>query len=156
MNRIPLAVSLALFPVAAFAQAPAAQPPTRPTASVNTQPRVDVLGMPRPIEMHDSVWIENLTMMEVRDLIKAGKTTAVIGIHEKMEGLHDDYYISALIAVHDLNGVRLPERIKAGKTTINGVDLAPAARTIENGKKIAAFRAEKTIAAVKKAIAASR
>ncbi|HEV8211449.1 MAG TPA: creatininase family protein, partial [Vicinamibacterales bacterium] len=246
----------------------------------------------RPIEMHDSVWIEDLTMMEVRDLIKAGKTTAVIltggieengpylttgkhnnvlrvmgdpiarglgnaliapivtlepgnpervrtpgtvflspetyravlsdmavslktqgfkdvvmlgdsggnikpiqevvdalnakwkaagadarahaipeyynydevekfeesalGIHEKMEGLHDDYYISALIAVHDVNGVRLPERIKAGKATINGVSLTPAGKTIENGQKIAAFRAEKTIAAVKKSIASSR
>jgi hypothetical protein len=73
-----------------------------------------------------------------------------------MEGLHDDYYISALIAVHDRNGVRLPERIKAGKATINGVSLVPAEKTIENGKKIAAFRAEKTIAAVKKSIAGSR
>ena len=40
---------------------------------------------------------------------------SALGIHEKMEGLHDDYYISAIIAVHDLNGVRLPERIKAGQ-----------------------------------------
>src|SRR5262245_15587623 len=59
--------------------------PQRPVASVNTQPRVDVLGMPRPIDMHDSVWIEDLTMLEVRDLIKAGKTTALIltgGIEE--------------------------------------------------------------------------
>ena len=47
---------------------------------------------------------------------------SALGVHEKMEGLHDDYYISALIAVHDLNGVRLPERIKAGKATINGVE----------------------------------
>jgi creatinine amidohydrolase len=69
-----------------------------------------------------------------------------------MEGLHDDYYISSLIAVHDLNGVRLPERIKAGKATINGVSLVPAETVIENGRK----RAEKTIAAVKKSIAASR
>ena len=41
--------------------------------------------MPRPIDMHDSVWIEDLTMLEVRDLIKAGKTTALIltgGIEE--------------------------------------------------------------------------
>ena len=246
------AIALLFVPAAAFAQAPAAPMPPRPTASVNTQPRVDVLGMARPIEMRDSVWIEDLTMMEVRDLIKGGKTTALIltggieengpylttgkhnnvlrvmgdpiarglgnaliapivtlepgnpervrtpgtvflspetyravltdmaislktqgfrdivmlgdsggnikpiqevvdalkakwkaatdarahaipeyynydevekfeesalGIHEKMEGLHDDYYISALIAVHDLNGVRLPERIKAGKAT---------------------------------------
>jgi creatinine amidohydrolase len=272
----------------ALAQPPAGQPP-RPTASVNTQPRVDVLGMTRPIEMHDSVWIEDLTMMEVRDLIKAGKTTAliltggieengpylttgkhnnvlrvtgdsiaralgdalvapivtlepgnpervrtpgtvllspetykavlsdmatslktqgfknivmcgdsggnlrhmqevadtltakwkgdpsgarvlhipeyynyadvekfeqeVLGIHEKMEGLHDDYYISSIIAIHDLNGIRLPERIKANKATINGVSLTPAEKTIENGRKIVAFRTEATVNAIKRALA---
>jgi len=80
----------------------------------------------------------------------------VLGIHEQMEGLHDDYYISAIIMVHDVNGVRLPERIKAKKTTINGVELVPAAKTIENGKRIVAFRTEKTIAALKKAMAAAR
>ena len=274
----------------ALAAAASAQPqPQRPVASVNQQPRVDVLGMPRPIDMHDSVWIEDLTMMEVRDLIKAGKTTAliltggieengpylttgkhnnvlrvtgdsiarvlgnalvapivtlepgnpervrtpgtvllspetykavltdmatslktqgfkniimcgdsggnlrpmqevadaltakwkddpsgarifhiadyynygevekfeqdVLGIHEKMEGLHDDYYISSIIMVHDVNGVRLPERIKAGKTTINGVSLTPAEKTIANGKKIVAFRTDATVKAIKKALA---
>jgi creatinine amidohydrolase/Fe(II)-dependent formamide hydrolase-like protein len=78
---------------------------------------------------------------------------SALGVHEKMEGLHDDYYISAIISVHDVNGVRLPERVKAGKATINGVSLAPAEKTIENGRKIIAFRAEKTIAAIKKSIA---
>jgi creatinine amidohydrolase len=285
-------VSIASLFVVSTLVARQAPPPQRPVASVNTQPRVDVLGMPRPIDMHDSVWIEDLTMLEVRDLIKAGKTTALIltggieengpylttgkhnnvlrvtgesiaralgnalvapivtlepgnpervrtpgtvylspetfkavvsdmavslktqgftdivllgdsggnvrhltevadalttkwkaggdraraysiaeyynygeveefekttlGIHEKMEGLHDDYYISAIVMVHDVNGVRLPERIKAKKTTINGVDLAPAAKTIENGKKIVAFRTEKTVAAMKKAMAVAR
>lgn len=267
----------------------AAQPAQRPVASVNTQPRVDVLGMPRPIDMHDSVWIEDLTMMEVRDLLKAGKTTALIltggieengpylttgkhnnvlrvtgdsiarslgnalvapivtlepgnperirtpgtillsqetyravltdmavslktqgfknviflgdsggnikpmqdvadalsakwkgdpsgtrafcipeyynygeveqfeqeslGIHETLEGLHDDYYISAIIAVHDTNGVRMPERMKANKFVINGISLAPIEKTVENGKKIIAFRTEKTVAAIRKALA---
>jgi creatinine amidohydrolase/Fe(II)-dependent formamide hydrolase-like protein len=277
---------------AALAQPPTAAAPQRPTASVNTQPRVDAVAMPRPIDMHDSVWIEDLTMMEVRDLIKAGKTTAliltggieengpylttgkhnnvlrvmgpsiakalgnaliapivtlepgnpervrtpgtvflspetyravladmatslktqgfkhiillgdsggnqkpmqevsqtlnarwagdpsgamtyfipefynyeevekfqgeVLGIHEKLEGLHDDYYISSIIMVHDPNGVRMPERIKAGKFIINGVSLAPAEKTIENGKKIIAFRTEKTVAAIRKAMAGAR
>ena len=262
----------------------------RPTASVNQQPRLDVLNMPRPIDMYDSVWIEDLTMMEVRDLLKAGKTTALIltggieengpylttgkhnnvlrvmgesiarslgnalvapivtlepgnpervrtpgtvflspetyravlsdmatslktqgfkhifflgdsggnqkpmqevslalnarwtepsgaktyfipefynyeevekyqgealGIHEKLEGLHDDYYISSIIMVHDPKGVRMNERIKAGKFAINGVSLAPAEKTIENGRKIIAFRTEKTVAAIKKAMAGS-
>jgi creatinine amidohydrolase len=280
------AVALATLSTHALAQTPAA-PPQRPTASVNQQPRVDVLGMTRPIEMHDSVWIEDLTMMEVRDLIRAGKTTAliltggieengpylttgkhnnvlrvtgdsiarslgnalaapivtlepgnpervrtpgtvllspetyravltdmavslktqgftdivllgdsggnlkpmqevaealnakwkgtgatayfvseyynyaevekfeqeVLGIHEKLEGLHDDYYISAIIAVHDPNGIRAPERRKAGKLVINGVSLEPLEKTIANGKKIIAFRTEKTVAAIKKAMA---
>ena len=69
------------------AQTPAAGTPASPprTASVNSQPRRDVANMPRPIDMHDSVWIEHLTMLEVRDLLKAGKTTALIltgGIEE--------------------------------------------------------------------------
>lgn len=276
-----------------LAQAPGgAGAPPQPTASVNQQPRVDVLSMPRPIEMRDTLWMEDLTMLEVRDLIKAGKTTAliltggveengpylttgkhnnvlrvmgdpiarglgnaliapivtlepgnpervrtpgtillspetyrglltdmavslktqgfkdivmmgdsggnqkamqevasalnarwkgdpagtmayaipeyynyaeveqfqgeVLGIHEKLEGLHDDYYISSLVMLHDPNGARMAERVKAGKFVINGVSLAPVEKTLENGKKVVAFRTEKTVAAVKKAMAAAR
>lgn len=80
----------------------------------------------------------------------------VLGIHEKLEGLHDDYNISAIIMVHDVNGVRAPERIKAGTFAINGVSLAPVEKTIENGRKILAFRTEKTVAAIRKAMAAAR
>ncbi len=36
------------------------------------------MAAPRPIEALDSVWIEELTWMEVRDAIKGGKTTAVV------------------------------------------------------------------------------
>ncbi len=287
MKHLALIAILVASAIPALAQQQ--PPPQRPVASVNTQPRVDVLGMPRPIDMHDSVWIEDLTMLEVRDLLKAGKTTALIltggieengpylttgkhnnvlrvtgesiaralgnalvapivtlepgnperirtpgtvllsaetyravltdmavslktqgfknifllgdsggnirpmtevadalaakwkgdpsgarifcipeyynygevetfeqetlGIHEKLEGLHDDYYISAIIAVHDPNAVRMPERIKAGKFTINGISLAPMEKTVENGKKIVAFRTEKTVAAIKNALA---
>ena len=81
-----LAMKTRVLAISAFflsAIAASAQPtqPQRPTASVNTQPRVDVLGMARPIDMHDSVWIEDLTMLEVRDLLKGGKTTAVSYTH---------------------------------------------------------------------------
>lgn len=34
---------------------------------------------PRPIDMLDTVWIEEQTWMETRDSIRAGKTTAIIG-----------------------------------------------------------------------------
>ncbi|MGE0042742.1 MAG: creatininase family protein [Vicinamibacterales bacterium] len=260
-------------------------------ASVNQAPRVDVRDMPRPIDMHDSVWIEDLTMLEVRDLIKAGKTTAlvltggieengpylttgkhnnvlkatgesiarrlgnalvapivtlepgnpkrenlspgtiflsrdtykavladigeslrsqgftdvvylgdsggnltpmkevaealnagwkgqgaiayfvpeyynygdvehfeqeVLGIHETLEGYHDDYYISAIIATVTTDGIRMPERVKAGKFAINGVPLAPIEKTIANGKRMVEFRTDATVGALKKAMAEAR
>src|SRR5437660_12572769 len=40
--------------------------------------RIDVLNMVRPIEIHDTVWMADLTSVEARDLIKAGKTTALV------------------------------------------------------------------------------
>ncbi len=280
-----LALTLAASGQAA-AQAPAPQTPGtgRPTASVNSQPRVDVTNMPRPIDMHDSVWIEDLTMLEVRDLIKGGATTALVltggieengpflttgkhnnvlkatgesiaralgktlvapivtlepgnplrpnlspgtivlsqatfkavltdmanslksqgftnvvllgdsggnlnpmkevaatvnaawagsgarvhfipeyynyadveafeerelGIHEKLEGYHDDYYISAIISTVSTDAIRMPERVKAGKFVINGVPLAPIEKTIANGKKMVEFRTKVTVDAIR-------
>ena len=292
LGATTMLVAISTFSAQAQAPAPAAgqTTPPRPTASVNSAPRVDVREMPRPIDMHDSVWIENLTMLEVRDLIKSGKTTAlvftggieengpylttgkhnnvlkamgesigralgnalvapivtlepgnptrpnmspgtvvvsqatframladmgnslrsqgfkdvvfmgdsggnangmkeaaatlnaewkgqgavayfipefynyadvekfeeeVLGIHEKLEGYHDDYYISSIIATVDTNGIRMPERVKAGKFVINGIPLAPIEKTIENGKKIVKFRTDAAVAAIKKAMAAA-
>lgn len=277
-----------LYATTAMAQTPA--PGGQRTASVNTQPRVDVTNMPRPIDMPDTVWIEDLTMLEVRDQIKAGKTTALIltggieengpylttgkhnhvlkatgesiaralgnalvapvvtlepgnplrpnmspgtivlsqatfqavltdmsnslrsqgftdvimvgdsggnakgmqaaatslnaewkgngyvhfvpeyynyadvekfeeealGIHEKLEGYHDDYYITAIISTVSTDAIRMKERRKAGKFVINGVALDPIAKTIENGKKMVAFRTEATVAAIKKSMAAKK
>jgi creatinine amidohydrolase/Fe(II)-dependent formamide hydrolase-like protein len=274
---------------AAEPQAAAGRATQPRTASVNTAPRIDVTNMPRPIDLHDSVWIENLTMLEVRDLLKSGKTTALVltggieengpylttgkhnnvlraqgesiaralgnalvapivtlepgnpsrpnlspgtivlsqatyravltdictslrsqgftdivmlgdsggnlkgmqevahtlnaewkgqgawvhfipdyynyadverfeeehlGIHEKMEGFHDDYYISSIIATVDTNGIRMPERRKAGRFVINGVPLDPIEKTIENGKRIVQFRTDVTVAAIRKSVAA--
>ena len=285
----PMLAKTSLFVTVIFAVAISGQEPARRVASVHTEPRVDVTNMPNPIPAHDSVWIENLTMLETRDLIKGGKTTALIvtggieengpyltngkhnnvlkatgesiaralgnalvapivtlepgnpkrpnlmpgtivlsaatykamltdmatslrsqgfkdivflgdsggnltpmkdvtealntewkkegavahfipeyynygdveefektqlGIHEKLEGYHDDYYISAIIATVDTDGIRMPERVKAGKFTINGVPLAPIAKTIANGKKMVAFRTEVTVTAIRKSIAA--
>lgn len=79
-----------------------------------------------------------------------------LGIHEEQEGLHDDYYISSMIMTVDVNGVRMPERIKAKKTTINGVDLTPVAKTIENGKKLVAYRAEQTVAEIRRLMTATK
>ncbi len=253
-------------------------------------PRVDVLNMVRPIDIHDTVWIEDMTSVEVRDQIKAGKTTAlvivggmedngpylpvgkhgtvikieaeviarklgnalvaplvntapgnperpglpgaialsaetyrgvltdfanslkadgfknilfmgdhgpdqnpqievaqamnekwkgsgvlfahipeyynyadvqkfeadVLGVHEKAEGYHDDYYSSTIVMTQSLDHARIPERIKAHKTSINGVELVPTAKPIADGKRIVDFRADAAVKAIQKLLSAPR
>ncbi|MBX7199994.1 MAG: creatininase family protein [Rhodospirillaceae bacterium] len=253
-------------------------------------PRVDVLNMVRPIDIHDTIWIEDMTSVEVRDSIKAGKTTAlvivggmedngpylpvgkhgtvmkieaesiarklgnalvaplintapgnpekpglpgaialsretyhgvlmdvanslkaagfknilfmgdhgpdqppqievskalnekwkgtgvffahipeyynyadvqkfeadVLNIHEKPEGFHDDYYSSVIVMTQNLNNARIPERIKAKKTSINGVELYPTEKPIADGRKIVDFRADATVKAIQKLLAGPR
>jgi creatinine amidohydrolase len=53
-----------------------AQAPSRPGSPPNAGVRD--FEMPRPIDAHNSVWIEELTWLEVRDAIRAGKTTVII------------------------------------------------------------------------------
>ena len=61
--------AMAIGTVAAAQPAPQGARPPRRTFDLTT---------PRPIPARDSVWIEELTWMEVRDAMAAGKTTAII------------------------------------------------------------------------------
>ena len=70
----------------------------------------------------------------------------------KADGFHDNYYMTAMTIAADPAKVRMEQRIKANKFMINGVNLAPASQTIEDGKKIIAFRTAAAVAAIKKAI----
>jgi creatinine amidohydrolase/Fe(II)-dependent formamide hydrolase-like protein len=63
------------------------------------------------------------------------------GIRQTDEGWHDDFGVTAIMMAVDPNSVRAPQRIKAGKFRINGVDLAPAEQTIDWGRKIIELRA---------------
>ncbi len=73
------------------------------------------------------------------------------GIKQVSEGLHDDFGITAIIMTVEPNAVRMKQRIAANKFRINGVDLAPADKTIEWGRRIVEFRAEATVKAIRKA-----
>ena len=58
-----------------------------------------------------------------------------LGIHEKLEGYHDDYYITSIIATVDHR--RHPHagaRRRRGSSSINGVPLDPIEKTISNGQ----------------------
>jgi creatinine amidohydrolase/Fe(II)-dependent formamide hydrolase-like protein len=72
------------------------------------------------------------------------------GIQQTPEGYHDDFAITAQMMVVDPTTVRMKQRIAAGKFRINGVDLAPASKTIEWGRKIVDYRAGVTVAAIRK------
>jgi creatinine amidohydrolase len=75
------------------------------------------------------------------------------GIHQAPEGLHDDFAVTAMLMAIDPNLARMKERGAAGKFSINGIDLAPATKTIEWGKKIIDFRANATVKAIEQALA---
>eukprot|EP00913_Durusdinium_trenchii_P022845 g21449.t1 len=75
------------------------------------------------------------------------------GIKQVSEGLHDDFAMTAMMMSVDPASVRTKQRIAAGKFHINGVDLAPARKTVEWGRKIIAFRADATVRAIRKATA---
>ena len=288
-----LTLTLAVAPIQIRAQQPdaSAAAPKRADSVRGPHP-VKVLDMARPIDIHDSVWISELTALEVRDLIKAGKTTALIlgggmeengpylilgkhnteslamgeaiarklgntlcapvitlepgnpehpstpggvvlsaatytsvltdmatslkamgfksivflgdhggdlkpmsdvsstlnekwkgagamtyfvenygnnvphagccghpeaeflGINEQnREGLHDSYVAASMIMTIDVNAARIPERINAGKTKINGVDLLPVEKTLDNGKKLIDFRSEATVKEIRRLMA---
>ena len=89
--RRPSALILALVftsaTLAAQAQQPGQarggqnRPPLTPEqqAAQKARQAASAPDAPRPIDMLDTVWIEEQTWMETRDAIKAGKTTAIIG-----------------------------------------------------------------------------
>jgi creatinine amidohydrolase len=73
------------------------------------------------------------------------------GVKQVSEGFHDDFAITAIMMTVDPATVRMEQRIAAGKFHINGVNLAPAAKTIEWGRKIVDFRASATVLAIRRA-----
>lgn len=72
----------------------------------------------------------------------------------KSDGLHDDPIITLNMFIDDPNSVRYDARLKAGKATINGVDISDRAKATALAKQIVEFRATKTAEAINKAIAA--
>jgi creatinine amidohydrolase len=74
------------------------------------------------------------------------------GIKQVDEGLHDDFAMTAQMMAVDPGTVRMRQRLAAGKFKINGIELAPAEKTIEWGKKIIEYRAEQTVAAIRKVV----
>lgn len=78
-----------------------------------------------------------------------------LGVDEdpRLEGLHDDYYITTIIMNDDPRHVRLQQRIDAGKASINGISILPPEKAIEHGRKLIEFRTDRTVEAIRAAMA---
>ncbi len=71
-------------------------------------------------------------------------------------GIHSDYHYEAIMATVDPELIRTEQRIAAGEYKVNGFDMNPPSKTIENGKKLVEYRATLTVDAIRKAIAKRR
>lgn len=74
----------------------------------------------------------------------------------KSDNMHDDPVITLNMFIDDPNSVRYDARVKAGKATIDGVSIADRAKATDLAKKIVAFRADHTVAAITRALAAAK
>ena len=109
-------------------------------------------GMKDVAEKLNSAWAGKSRVVYVPEFYDYGglaKWVESEGIKQTSEGLHDDFVMSAQMLAIDPTSVRMKERIKAGTFRINGIELAPAEKTIAWGKKILEYRADRTIAAIK-------
>ena len=73
------------------------------------------------------------------------------GIQLKSEEVHDDFIVTAQLLAVRPNTVRMQERLSAGRFRISGLTLSPA-EAAEWGKKIIAYRADRTVQAIYRAI----
>src|SRR5436190_3137279 len=101
-------------------------------------------------------WKDSCRIVFIPEYYNTGPVTRWLetqGIKQTPEGLHDDFAMEATMLSVDPTSVRMKQRIAAGNFRINGIDLAPAEKTIEWGRKIIDFRAESTVKAIQRSLA---
>ncbi len=73
------------------------------------------------------------------------------GVKQVPEGLHDDFGITAIMSTVDPASIRAKQRKKAGRFTINGIDLSPLKNTQKWGQAIIRFRTDVSVKAIRAA-----
>lgn len=79
-----------------------------------------------------------------------------LGITETRGGFGDNYYNTSILLAVSPESARLEERTEAHQLTVNGVNLEPIRKTIENGKVILQMQTDQTVNAIQKAVATSQ
>ena len=93
---------------------------------------------------------------EYYDRTAVGAFVKKLGITEVRGGFGDNYYNTAILLAASPESARLKERIDAHLLTVNGVNLEPLEKTIENGKTILQIQSDQTVKAIQRAVAASK
>ncbi|MEO8678670.1 MAG: creatininase family protein [Vicinamibacterales bacterium] len=101
---------------------------------------------------------------EYYDYPSVRKFVQANGITEKMEfeasqgsdGIHEEFGIDALMMLADPKTVRIDERTRAGRTTINGASLLPVDKTLLFARRIVELRTKLTVEAINKAMAGTK
>jgi creatinine amidohydrolase len=76
-----------------------------------------------------------------------------LGWKETPEGFHDDPTITSIMMTVNPDHVRIKQRAAKNKASINGIPMMPVDQAVEWGKKLVNYRADVTVAAIKKALA---
>lgn len=90
------------------------------------------------------------------DVLEYQKTALGIDEDPRLEGLHDDYYITSIIMHDDPRHVRFDERVAAGLASINGISILPLEDALKHGERLIEFRTDVTVRAMQAAIEAKR
>jgi creatinine amidohydrolase/Fe(II)-dependent formamide hydrolase-like protein len=67
-------------------------------------------------------------------------------------GVHTDFHYESMVALVDPRLIRMDQRMKSGRFEVNGVDLTPIEKTLEAARHLVDYRAEITVAAIRKAL----
>jgi hypothetical protein len=91
----------------------------------------------------------------IQNTLKIPEQINLGGSNGWADGIHEEYGIDALMALHDPTTIRFEERVKAGRAVINGVPLEPLSRLLDHGQQFRELRTQYTIAGIYKALAAA-
>ncbi len=129
----------------------------------------NVVGMENVAETLNREWVERSARVHfipeyyTEDIYSCEYLKAELGIFQQPDECvatrneyHDDYHYSSIMATVDPTSIRAEQRMEAGLFSINGVDLAPLERTVANGERLVAYRAEITVRAIQRSISEKR
>ena len=71
------------------------------------------------------------------------------------DAVHTDFHYESMAALVDPKHIRMDQRIRAGKFEVYGVELGPIEKTLAAGRHLVDYRADITVEAIRKAMAAA-